>query len=188
VREDLHEPPVLVMSARFDPEKRHETLVHAVRELHDRGRRLEVWLAGSGRLEERVRELVHDLELEDAVKLLGYVPNIQVREWLDEHRVDCVVLPSDGEGIPFSLIEALAYAVPAVAATAGGVEELLGDGCGELVPPGDVSALADAIGRLLDTPDTRVSNARNGRRRVEQEFNAAIAATRLRELAGLETT
>ncbi len=52
-------------------------------------------------------------------------------------QVDVAVLPSDGEGLPVFLIEALANYVPAIGTAAGGVAELLGDGCGEVVPLGD---------------------------------------------------
>lgn len=183
--EQLNRPPVLLMSARFDPEKRHETLVRAARELADEGREFEVWLAGTGQLEHAVAEQVRESSLTRVVRLLGYVPNEQVRDWLSTHRVDLVVLPSDAEGIPFSLIEALAYGVPAVACRAGGVEELLGDGCGELAQVGDARDVADAIGRLLDSPELRLQHVRAGRERIEREFSAAAAAQRLRELSGL---
>jgi glycosyltransferase involved in cell wall biosynthesis len=186
VADGLNRPPVLLMSARFDPEKRHETLVRATRVLRDEGRELEVWLAGSGQLEDAVAQQVRDLRLDGVVRMLGYVPNERVRGWLETHRVDLVVLPSDAEGIPFSLIEALAYGVPAIACAAGGVQELLGDGCGELVEPGDASGLAAAIGRLLDSPAQRQQQARRGRERVELEFSAESAARRIQELAGLE--
>jgi len=182
--EGVNQPPVVLMSARFDPEKRQETLVRAARELADEGRELEVWLAGTGRLEHAVAEQVRESGLEGVVRLLGYVPNEQVLAWLDAHRVDLVVLPSDAEGIPYSLIEALAHGVPAVACVAGGVEELLGDGCGELVQPGDAHGVAVAIGRLLDSPELRLACVRAGRERVEREFSAEAAARALRELCG----
>lgn len=178
----LNDPPVLLMSARFDPEKRHETLVQVVRELVREGRTLEVWLAGTGQLEAAISEQVRESGLEGIVRLLGYVRNEQVLAWLSEHRVDLVVLPSDAEGIPVSLIEALTHGVPAAACVAGGVEELLGDGCGELVQPGDVRGLADAIGRLLDSPELLLERARTGRARIEREFSVEATVRELREL------
>jgi colanic acid/amylovoran biosynthesis glycosyltransferase len=185
---ELNQPAILLMSARFDPEKRHETIVAAARVLADDGRSFEVWLAGTGALEEQVAEQVRASGLGDVVKLLGYVPNTTIREWLAEHRIDLVVLPSDAEGIPFSLIESLAYGVPAVACRAGGVAELLGEGCGEVVDPGDVRGLAAAIGRLLDSRELRATYAGNGRRRVEEEFSAGVAARALVELARLRVS
>jgi glycosyltransferase involved in cell wall biosynthesis len=184
-RTELNDPPVLLTAARFDVEKRHATLVDATRELVQDGLKLEVWLAGTGPLEAEVQQQVRECGLQDVVRFLGYVPNAQVLEWLSDGRVDAVVLPSDAEGIPVSLIEALAHGVPAVACDAGGVTELLGDGCGEVVPPGDAHALALAVARVLRSPDVRAEHRRAGRSRVEQEFAIVPVVRRLRELLGL---
>jgi glycosyltransferase involved in cell wall biosynthesis len=172
-------------AARFDVEKRHATLVEATRELVKDGFELEVWLAGTGPLEAEVQQQVRECGLQAVVRFLGYVPNAQVLEWLSDGRVDAVVLPSDAEGIPVSLIEALAHGVPAVACDAGGVTELLGDGCGEVVPPGDAHALALAVARVLRSPDVRAEHRHAGRSRVEQEFAIVPVVRRLRELLGL---
>jgi glycosyltransferase involved in cell wall biosynthesis len=123
--------------------------------------------------------------IERVVRFLGYVPNAEILEWLQAGRVDAVALPSDWEGIPVSLIEALAHGVPAAASEVGGVAELLGDGCGLLVPEGDRAALADAIRRLLRSPQLREDVSRAGRERVEREFAVDRVVTELRTLLGL---
>jgi colanic acid/amylovoran biosynthesis glycosyltransferase len=181
-RASLHEPPVLLMAARFDPEKRHDLLVHATRALLDEGTEVEVWLAGEGGLEEATRQLARRLGVDGHVSFRGFAHHAEILEWLASGRIDTVVLPSDGEGISVSLIEALAYCVPAVATDVGGVGELLGDGCGELVPPGDVDALVAAISRVLHSPELRARNVRGGRARIEREFAIGPVVTRLREL------
>ena len=180
----LNEPPVLLMAARFDPEKRHDVLIHATRELLDEGVDVEVWLAGrGGRLEEETKQLARQLGVESRVRFQGFVQRAAVLEWLASGQVDVVVLPSDGEGLAVSLIEALAHCVPAVGTDVGGVAELLGDGCGELVPPGDPKAFAKAVARVLREPDVRRRNVRAGRARVEHDFAAASVVKRLRQLA-----
>jgi glycosyltransferase involved in cell wall biosynthesis len=93
-------------------------------------------------------------------------------------------LPSDWEGVPVSLIEALAHGVPAVASDVGGVAELIGGGCGVLVPAGDPAGLADGIRRLLHSPQLREEVSRAGRARVEQEFAVERVVEQLRELFG----
>jgi colanic acid/amylovoran biosynthesis glycosyltransferase len=183
-RDELNRPPVLLTAARFDVEKRHATLVEATLELVQDGYELEVWLAGTGPLQAAVKQQVRECRLQDVVRFLGYVPNAQVLEWLSAGSVDVVVLPSDAEGIPVSLIEALARGVPAVACDAGGVSELLGAGRGELVPPGDVHALALAVAGLLGSPGRRAEHRRAGRAHVEQEFAIVPVVRRLRELLG----
>ena len=92
-------------------------------------------------------------------------------------QIDAAVLPSDREGIPVALIEALAYCVPAIATDVGGIAELLGDGCGELVPRDDADALAAAIARVLRTPELRECIVGAGRARIEREFAARVGRT-----------
>jgi glycosyltransferase involved in cell wall biosynthesis len=178
-------PPVVLMAARFDREKRHETLMHATRSLIDDGVEIEVWLAGSGPLEDETRKLARGLGIEDAVRFLGFVENQRLLEWLSSGLIDLVVLPSDAEGLPVSLIEALANGIPAVGTTVGGVAELLGEGCGELVRPADAHELARAMTRLLRSPRLRVDRAQAGRSRIEREFAVEPVVQRLRQLAGL---
>jgi glycosyltransferase involved in cell wall biosynthesis len=182
-REALNDPPVLLMAARFDPEKRHDVLIHATRRLLDQGVDVEVWLAGrGGTLEQEMKQLARRLGVDGIVRFQGSVPRAALLEWLASGRVDAVVLSSDGEGLAVSLIEALAHCVPAVGTDVGGVGELLGDGCGELVPPGDPGALADAITRVLRDPELRKRNVHGGRARVEREFAVASVVERLRHL------
>jgi colanic acid/amylovoran biosynthesis glycosyltransferase len=180
----LNDPPVLLFAARFDPEKRHATLLEAVANLVREGERVELWLAGSGRLLTEIQHRARELGLDGVVRFLGYVPNAEILGWLQAGHVDTVVLPSDWEGIPVSLIESLAYGVPAVASDVGGVAELVGDGCGVLVPAGDPDAFAHGIRRLLNSPRLRAEVARAGRERVEHEFAVDRVVSELRELFG----
>lgn len=182
-RNALNDPPVVLMAARFAPEKRQDLLIHATRRLLDKGIDIEVWLAGpGGRLEDEKRQLARRLKVERNVRFRGFVSRAAVLEWLASGQVDVLVLASDAEGLPVSLIEALAHLVPAVGTDVGGIRELLGDGCGELVPPDDADALADAIERLLRSPQLRERMVLAGRARVENEFAVAAVVDRLRQL------
>ena len=179
----LNSPPVLLMAAHFDPAKRHDLLIQATHRLLEDGVAVEVWLAGrGGGLEEEAKGLVHRLGLDDSVRFQGVVPRATLLDWLASGRVDAAVLTSDSEGIAVALIEALANCVPAIGTDVGGIGELLGDGCGELVPAGDVDALATAIARVLRTPELREGIARAGRARIERDFAVGSVVRRLREL------
>jgi glycosyltransferase involved in cell wall biosynthesis len=181
-----NQPPVILLAARFSPEKGHATLLEAVGRLLEEGERFELWLAGSGPLRAEAERRAKELGVDHVVRFLGYVPNAEILRWLAAGRVDLVTLPSDSEGLPVSLIEALAHGVPAVASDVGGVAELLGGGCGVLVPPGDSRALAQGIGSLLRSPHLRERTARKGRARVEQEFAVERVVAHLRTLLGLK--
>ena len=83
---------------------------------------------------------------------------------------DLVVLASRSEGLPFTLLEAMALGKPVVATRVGGVPEVVEEGrSGRLVPRDDPAALASAVASVLDAPDAAAMGAR-GRARVEAAF------------------
>jgi glycosyltransferase involved in cell wall biosynthesis len=93
---------------------------------------------------------------------------------------DAFVLPSRGENLPISILEAMAAAVPVVATKVGGVPELLDDGrAGLLVDPEDAEALAEAITTLISNPERRRDIARAGAIRAERHFDADEVSRRL---------
>ena len=84
---------------------------------------------------------------------------------------DVVVLASRSEGLPFTLLEAMALGKPVVATRVGGVAEVVEDGrSGRLVPRDDPAALAAAVASVVDSPDAAAMGAR-GRARVQTAFS-----------------
>lgn len=116
------------------------------------------------------------LGVADRVLLTGY--RADVPELLAG--ADIFVLPSYAEGLPVTILEAMAQARPVVATSVGGTPELVVDGeTGVLVPPGDVDALSRALAHLLADPDRRRALGEAGRRRVLERFSARAAAERV---------
>lgn len=94
---------------------------------------------------------------------------------------DIYVLSSRQEGFPVALIEALASGLPAVAADAPGVRDVLGiDRAGLIVPTGDAEALATALGRLLDDGDLRDELGHAARARAASAFGHDTVGMALR--------
>jgi glycosyltransferase involved in cell wall biosynthesis len=87
---------------------------------------------------------------------------------------DVVVLTSDNEGTPVSLIEAQAAAVPVVATDVGGVRSAVRDSeTGFLAAPDDARGFADAVGRILDDPDLASRLGAAGRTHATRAFAIA---------------
>lgn len=112
------------------------------------------------------------------VDFLGYRSQAEVAQALSE--TDLFVLPSFAEGVPVVLMEAMASGVPVVATRIAGVPELVRDGTsGFLVPPGDATALRQAIAEALKDDAMRRAMGVEGRETVEADFNLAHEPARL---------
>ncbi len=95
-----------------------------------------------------------------------------------------LIMPSvRGEGLPRSVIEAMAYGTPAIVANAGGSPELIEDGKnGFIVPPADGGAIAAAILKLQSQPELQQQMGENARTRIERDFNTTRTVEQMLEL------
>jgi glycosyltransferase involved in cell wall biosynthesis len=161
-------PPAVLYASRLVAEKGVDTLLDAVARLPAGVR---VRLAGSGRLERVVVERVAAEGL--PVDVLGPLPPDRVAAELRAAAV--AVLPALWwENCPMAVLEAGAQGVPVVASAVGGVPELVDDGAtGLLVPPGDATALADALTGLLADPSAADRMGRAGWARIRSRHDPA---------------
>ena len=97
-------------------------------------------------------------------------------------RSTIAVLPSRDEAMPMFLLEALARGNAVISTTVGGIPEVLGDGAGVLVSPGDVDALASALKDLIDDAEARSSLAAAGYERFTQTYSAESVYPRVEQL------
>ena len=160
----------LVTVGRLQAPKDPLTLVRALAAL-ERGS-CETELVGDGPDRPAVENEVRRLGLDSVVRLAGV--RTDVPELLAA--ADLFVLSSRSEGLPLSILEAMATGLPVVASRVGGVPEVVVDGeTGLLVPPGDPGSLARAIERLLDDSALRRRLGAAGRARVAEHFDLASA-------------
>ena len=151
---ELPDPPIVLTVARLSPEKGHLILIDAIDELRRRGERVTAEFIGGGPFADDLQRRIDELGLNDRITLLGSMHTDEVAKRLPTAAVFC--LPSFAEGIPVSIMEAMAVGVPVVATKVGGVGELVTDEVsGLLVSPGRVDQLADALHRMLTDRDLR---------------------------------
>jgi glycosyltransferase involved in cell wall biosynthesis len=158
--------PRLIAVGRLKAPKDFLTLLRAFAALPSGS--FEALLVGDGPDRPAVEAEIRMLGLQASVKLAGErgdVPALLADS-------DLFVLSSRSEGLPVSVLEAMAAELPVVASGVGGLAELVVDGeTGILVPPGDSSALAAALGRLVEDRELRRSLGAAGRARAETSFD-----------------
>jgi glycosyltransferase involved in cell wall biosynthesis len=160
--------PVAVCIARFVPQKRIEVLIEAMKRVVARFPAATCVLVGGGFLEGELKAKVRELGLEETVLFAGETSD--VRPYLAA--ADAFVLPSEREGLPLVLLEAMALGLPCIAAEAGGNREVIEDGVnGFVVPAGDAPRLAQAIEGLFAAPEEMAAMGRAARRTVEDRFD-----------------
>ena len=167
-------PVALIMTARFQPQKDHETLLTALKTLERYPWTLQ--LVGNGPQLELVRRRVQDLGWESRVTFAGQVMDVPSRL----EGSDVFVLASLWEGFPRSILEAMRASLPVVCSDVGGVREaVIENVTGKIVPPHDPQALAEALRPLLEDKTLRQQMGKVGRDRYEAEFTfeAMLAKT-----------
>jgi len=113
--------------------------------------------------------------------LRGWADGAAVKAALTNARA--MVLPSFAEGLPIVIMEAFALGRPVISTYIAGIPELVDREAGWLVAAGDVSALADALRKSLDTPADRLARmGQTARARIEERHDLHESAARLKAL------
>ena len=163
------------------PAKGADDLLQAVAQLSpDQRDGLRVRIVGGGdpKRREQLDQLAHTLDVSSCVELAGPLAPAEVRR---EYRAaDVFVLPSHGEGMPISLLEAMAAGLPSIVSDVGAVREVLQDGReGCLVPAGAPAVLAQRIALLLEDETLRFAMGAAAMLRAQREFDSARFRSRI---------
>lgn len=142
--------------------------VHAIESEPNLRERLRLVMVGEGPLRRESLTILEAAGLAELAWLPGErndIPDIM-------RGLDCFVLPSLGEGISNTILEAMASGLPVIATAVGGNPELVLEGhTGHLVPAADPSALASTIAELAKTPEKAHAMGNAGRKRIEAQFS-----------------
>ncbi len=170
------ERPRLLSVAALTPSRGFPFLVDACAKLVERGHDIECRIVGAGPLRATTEQWILRRGLDKSVRLLGTLPQHDVAREMGD--ADVFVLPSiiavDGQmdGIPISLMEAMAAAKPVVASPISGIPELVKDGTsGFIVDATHPEQVAQMVSSLLADPALRERLGRAGQQRVRDAFD-----------------
>lgn len=174
-------PPTVLFCARLHPRKRVLAFAEMAKALLDRGVDARFVIAGpdEGDLA-RLRDYLVTNRLDDRVDYLGALPPQQVRVALSEAAV--YVLPSEREPFPMTLLEAMSEGTPAVITTGCMIAERFAHTDGPVVTDGSPSGLADAVDRLLASPNHAARIGRRSRELIETEFSIRAVVDELENI------
>lgn len=158
--------------AQLSERKGTGQLLQALAQLRERGLDIEAVFAGAGELE-KYKKLGHDLRISDKVTFTGWIDRSAVERQLSQ--ADALALPSDNEGLPMAIIEALSLKLPVIATPVGAIPEVLQNGrdC-LLVPPHDPAELANAIAELATNPQLGNALAEAGRQTYDSHLTIEL--------------
>ncbi len=161
-----------IMLARMDVWKGIDDALTAAGLLYKRGVPFRLTLAGPEGSAGDAATLTRKIESLGLSRCVSYVGSVegQAKTRLLES-ADAYLMPSHHEGLPISVLEALAHGLPIVATSVGAIPEVIEDGvCGKLVAPRSPSQLADAMASLVNNPELRESMGESARRLAEARF------------------
>jgi len=169
-------PPLILAIGRLIPKKGFADLIRACGLLAERGTSFHCEIIGEGPLKEELCDEVDQLNLQSRITFSGSQPQREIRRRLAAANV--FVLPSivDSEGgsdnLPTVIMEAMATGLPIVSTNVGGIPEMvIQNETGFLVQPGDISALAQAIEKLVNNRSLAEKLGQTGYERALRLFS-----------------
>jgi glycosyltransferase involved in cell wall biosynthesis len=163
----------IAVVALFRPRKGLHVLIDALSLLVRDGHKVRLRVVGEfveATYKAQIASQIEQLGLGEVVDLMGFTSD-PLQQYAD---CDLAVLPSlYGEGIPMTLLEAMAAGRPVVGSDIDGIREVLMDGAGILVPPGNARALADGISRILRQETLAHALSEAGRNRQLAKYDDA---------------
>ena len=166
-----HDMFVIISVGRLEPQKNHKLLVDAFEIITREIPNSELFILGDGPLKDEVQEYIVSKKLEQKITLTGIVKNVE--DYLAS--ADIFVLSSDYEGLPLSILEAMAAGLPIVSTDVGGVKDIVTNN-GILAKKGDADSLADAVIRIGKNRDLREQFSAMSTKNVKQFDSETIAS------------
>ncbi|QZA82034.1 glycosyltransferase family 4 protein [Deefgea piscis] len=176
----VREKNVLLFLGHVGDRKGTFDLIRAMPDVIKLNPAVQLKIGGTGQIE-AARQLAVELKVEAHVEFLGWVVGEDKERLLNSATL--LLLPSYNEGLPMSILEAMAHGLPVIASDVGGIPEALACCVTEcIVQPGDVLDLANKINHLLSDDALREDIARKLQQTVVEKFDVEVVANELTQL------
>lgn len=156
---------------RFEQVKNHEILIRAFADFVKEYPCSKLQLLGEGVLFDEMQNLAKMLGIADKVDFLGIQSNV----YPFLHEADVFCLPSEYEGVPMTLIEAMGTGLPIIASNVGGIPNMLESGESALLIEPKINELEEAMKTLYSSEELRVKLGQAARKRSEVFSSEAMA-------------
>lgn len=177
---DVRERNVILFLGHVGDRKGTFDLINALPEVAKFNPQVKLKIGGTGQIE-AARQLAVDLKVDSHIEFLGWVVGEDKERLLNSATL--LLLPSYNEGLPMSILEAMAHGLPVIASDVGGIPEALACCVADcIVKPGDVDDLASKINYLLANDDLRGEIARKLQQTVAEKFDVEVVANELSQL------
>lgn len=152
-------------------------LLKVLKRLIDDRYKVNLNIGGNGEID-RLTSEIKELDLSENVRYMGWIS--EKEKDIVFRKTDIFVLPSYGEGMPMSILEAMTYGIPVISTCVGGIPELVSDGeTGFLINPGDLDALYEKIKFLIRNTVSRKKFGERGRLVIETNHNLDFTVQRI---------
>jgi L-malate glycosyltransferase len=142
---------------------------------------LKLLIIGRGSCEIEYKKLVVELNMEDKVIFTGFIDHSEINVYYNN--IDIFVVPSLRESFGVSVLEASACEIPVIVTNTGGLPEVIEqNSTGYIVPCQDESAIAEAIQKYLNDPQSMIAMGENGRKMVENRYDWLLCVDRMVEV------
>ena len=174
--EEWQEGPLVGVVAQLKPEKGLSTFLEAAAQVSPLLPNVRFLVVGDGLLRGELEALAEHLGVGGRVRFLGFRSDARALVEL----LDVLVVPSLSEGTPLVVLEAMAAGIPVIASAVGGIpDQIRHEKEGLLVPPGDSTALGEALLGLLRNPARARDLGEAGHQRWATEFNHSTMVLRV---------
>jgi glycosyltransferase involved in cell wall biosynthesis len=174
---------VVICVTRLVPIKNLPMMIDSIALLRRTRSDVVLVLVGEGPQQPLLQERVRALDLDQAVRFAGYVPQQETASWY--RTADVFALSSDFDNSPNVVLEAMAAGLPIVATDVGGLREYVADPRnGRLTPKGNAAAFADALATYLEDHALARSTGATNRADAVGRFSWAASAARMRDVYG----